>query len=138
MKKISLIKSRFVAYAKRNLVQIKTRKSFHPCIFEPKSKVPVDNRSVYQLLSTMRVGKRGDVLKFKSTEKTQATPKPKKRFPMYVDHIHFLVKRAGWKVTNVNRYYTFEQDPFKKEHILRNQKTKQAAVARGDDVQANF
>ena len=57
---------------------------------------------------------------------------------MYVDHNHFLVKRAGWKVTNVHRYYTFEQDPFKKEYILGNQKARQAAVARGDDVQANF
>ena len=29
-----------------------------PCIFEPISKVPVDRRSVYQLLSTMRTGKK--------------------------------------------------------------------------------
>ena len=57
---------------------------------------------------------------------------------MYIDHIHFLVKRAGCKVTNVHRYDTFEQDPFKKEYILGNQKARQAAVARGDDVQANF
>ena len=85
----------------------------------------------------MRIDKRGDVLKFKSTEKLHAL-KPKKRFPMYVEHIHFLVKRASWKVTNVHRYYTFEQDPFKKEYILGNQKARQAAVARGDDVQANF
>ena len=34
-----------------------------PCVFEPKSKVPVSNRSAYQLLSTMRTGKRGDILK---------------------------------------------------------------------------
>ena len=86
----------------------------------------------------MSIGRRGDVLKFKSTEKTHATLKPKKRFPMYFDHIHFLVKRAGWKVTNVHRYYTFEQDPFKKEYILGNQKARQAAVARGDYVQANL
>ena len=114
------------------------RKSFYNeiyhCIFEPKSKVPVDNASVHQLLSTMRIAKRGDVLKFKSTEKTYASLKPKKRFPMYVDHIHFLVKRAAWKVTNVHRYYTFQQDPFKKESILGNQKARQAAVARGNDV----
>ena len=48
-------------------------------IFESKSKVPLDNRSMYQLLSTMRTGKRGDVLKFKAIEKTHTTLCPKKR-----------------------------------------------------------
>ena len=52
------------------------------CIFEPKSKVPVDRRSVYQLLSTMRTGKRENILKYKATEKTHATHRPKKRFPI--------------------------------------------------------
>ena len=52
--------------------------------------------------------------------------------------MHFLTKRAGWKGTKVHKYYTFEQEPFKKKYILGNQKAKQEAVARGDDVQANF
>ena len=34
-------------------------------------------------------------------------------------------------------HFTFK-DPFKKEYILRNQRARQEAVARGDDVQANF
>ena len=63
-----------------------SRKSFYneiyPYIFEPKRKVPVDNRSAYQFLSTMTIGKRGDVLKFSSIKKTHATRKPKKSFPM--------------------------------------------------------
>ena len=78
--------------------------------------MPVSNRSVYQLLSTKRTGKRSEVLKFKSTEKTHATLLPKKRFPMFIEHLHFLINRAGWKVTNVHKY-TFEQEPFKKEYI---------------------
>ena len=61
-----------------------------PCIFEPKSKVPVDRRSVYQLLSTRKTGKREKILKYKATEKTHATHRPKKRFPIYKDYIHFL------------------------------------------------
>ena len=109
-----------------------------PSIFESKSKVPVSSRSMYQLLSTMRIGKRGDVLKFKVTEKTDAALLPKKKFPMFIEHTHFLTTRAGWKITNVYQYYTFEQEPFKKEYILGNQRSRQAAVARGDDVQANF
>ena len=108
-----------------------------PCIFEPKSKVPVESRSVYQF-STMRIRKKGDILKFKATEKTHATLRSKKRFPMFIDHIYFLTRRAGWKVNNVHHYYTFEKEHFKKDYILGNQKAIQAAVARGDDVQADF
>ena len=86
----------------------------------------------------MRTGKKNNVLKYKATEKTHATLYPKKQFPMYIDHIHFLTKKAWWKVTKVHNYYTFEQEPFKKEYILGNQRARQEAVARGDDVQANF
>ena len=109
-----------------------------PCIFEPKSKVPVSSRRVYQLLSTMTIGKRGDVLKFKVTEKTHATLLPKETFPMFIDHIHFFTTRAGWKIANVQQYYTFKQESFKKEYILRNQESRQAEVGRDNDVLANF
>ena len=55
-----------------------------PCVFEPKSKVSVNRYSVYQLLSTMRTGKRNNVLKYKGTEKMHFTLCPKKRFPMFI------------------------------------------------------
>ena len=61
----------------------------YPCIFQPKSKVLPNRRSVYQLLSNMRSGKRGNILSFKNTEKPHATLDPKKRVPMFIDHIHF-------------------------------------------------
>ena len=67
-----------------------------------------------------------------------ATLRPKKMFPMYIDHIHSLTKRARWKVTKVHLYYTFEQEPLEKEYILSNQMARQEAVVRGDDTQANF
>ena len=102
-----------------------------PCVFDPKSKVPVSNRSVYQLL-------RGDILKFKSSEKINATLLAKKRHPMFIDHIHFLITRGCWKVSKLHECDTFEQEPYKKEYILENQKARQAAVTRGDNVQANF
>ena len=67
-----------------------------------------------------------------------ATLSPQKRFPMYIDHIHILTRRIGWKVTKVHLYYTFEQEPFKKEYILSTQRARQEAVARDDDVHASF
>ena len=84
----------------------------YPCIFEPMTKVPKDERSVYQLLSNTRAGKKDNILKFLVTEKTHATLKAKKRFPMFLDHIDFLTKRAGWKVTKVYSHFTFKQEPF--------------------------
>ena len=116
----------------------RTYNEIYPCIFQPKSKALPNRRSVYQLLSNMRSGKRGNILNFKTTEKTHATLDPKKRFPMFIDHIHFLTERAGGKVTKVHAHYSFEQEPFKKEYILGNQRARQEAVARGNGVQANF
>ena len=52
-----------------------------PCIFEPKTKIPADYRSVYQLLANVRVGKKENILKFLVTGKMHDTLKPKKRFP---------------------------------------------------------
>ena len=91
----------------------------------------MDRRNVYQLLFTMRTGERDSILKYKATKKTQAT------FTL-IDHIHFLTEKTGWKITKVHLYYTFEYEPFKKEYILGNQRARQEAVARGDDLQANF
>lgn len=86
----------------------------------------------------MRTGKRENILKYQSTEKTHATFKPKKRFPIFVNDIHFLTTRAGWKLSKVFNYYMFEQEPFKKDYKLGYEKARQEAVARGNDVQANF
>ena len=110
----------------------------YPCIVQPKSKVLPNRRSVYQLLSNMRSGKRGNILSFKATEKTHARLDPKKRFSMFIEHMHFLTERVWWGVTKVYAHYSFEQGPFKKEYILGNQRARQEAVARGDDVQENF
>ena len=77
-------------------------------------------------------------MKFLVTEKTHATPKPKKRFPMYIDYIQFLTTRAGWKAKKVYSHYTFEQNSLKKDFVLGNQRARQEAVTKWNDVQANF
>ena len=35
-------------------------------------------------------------------------------FPLYAEHLHFLIKRARWIVTKIYAHYTFEQSKFKK------------------------
>ena len=44
---------------------------------------------------------------------------------MYLEHLPFLINRAGWKVTEIHAYLTFEQKRFKKKIILMNQKSRQ-------------
>lgn len=78
----------------------------YSCIFEPKTKVPIDNRSVCKLFSNVRMGKK-NILKYLFTKKTHTTLKSKKRFPMYVNNIKFLTQRVGCKVRNVYNHYTF-------------------------------
>ena len=50
----------------------------------------------------------------------------KKNFqPMYLKQIFFAVVRAEWKITKIYSHYTFEQERFKKDFILMNQKSRQ-------------
>ena len=49
----------------------------------------------------------------------------KKIIPMYLEHLAFVIKRTGWKVTQIHAHLTFEQKRFKKKFILMNQKSRQ-------------
>ena len=52
---------------------------------------------------------------------------PKKFIPLYLEDLRFLIKRASWIVTKLYSHFTFEQDCFKKEFVLSNQKSRQNA-----------
>ena len=36
---------------------------------------------------------------------------------MYLEHLAFLINRAGWKVTKIHAYLTFEQKRLKKNYF---------------------
>ena len=44
---------------------------------------------------------------------------------MYLEHLAFVIKRAGWKVTKIHAHLTFEQKRFKEKFILMNQKSRE-------------
>ena len=46
---------------------------------------------------------------------------------LYLKDLRFLIKRAGWIVTKLYSHFTFEQDYFKEEFALSNQKSRQNA-----------
>ena len=49
---------------------------------------------------------------------------------LYLEHLKILNGRAGWKVTKLYAHYTVEQERFKKDFILKNQRSKQTAKNR--------
>ena len=46
---------------------------------------------------------------------------------MYLEQLSFVIKRAGWCVTKIHSHFKFEQERFKKDFILMNQKSRQNA-----------
>ena len=64
---------------------------------------------------------------YRCTANTHATMFQKKFIPLYLEDLRFLIKRAGWIVTKLYCHFTFEQDCFKKEFVLSNQKSRRNA-----------
>ena len=44
---------------------------------------------------------------------------------MYLEHLAFVIVKAGCKVTKIHSHLRFEQKPFKKIFVLMNQKSRQ-------------
>ena len=89
----------------------------------------------FQLLDAMRLNDKRTKNSYKTTAKAHATMDKKLDLPLYAEHLHFLLSRCGWRVSNVRAHYTFEQSEFKKEFVITNQVSRQNARA---DVEKDF
>ena len=98
----------------------------YPAIIEKQIKIPENERSVYQLLDNYNESSRGPS-PYRTTEKSHATLLPKKYIPLYLEHLNFLINRCGWTVAKIHKHLTFDQEPFKKEFVLMNQRSRQKA-----------
>ena len=97
-------------------------------IFEKSKLIKPCERSALQLLSVLSKKEEKDIINtFKHNAKTHPTMKEKKFIPLYAEHLHFLVTRAGWLVTKIYEHYTLEQACFKKEFVTMNQNARQKA-----------
>ena len=65
-------------------------------------------RSVFQLLEQYVEGSNNNPLAYYATAKAHATMLQKRFLPMYLEHLAFVIKRAGWKVTKIHAHLTFE------------------------------
>ena len=98
-----------------------------PPLIEKNTKIPAEEKSVYQLLELYSEDKNGKPNKYKVSVKAHANLFPKKCVPLYLEEIKFAVLRCGWKVTKLYKHFYFDQERCKKNFILMNQKARQEA-----------
>ena len=77
--------------------------------------MPACERYVFQLLDMMRLNDKGLINSYKTTAKTHTTLDKRYAIPLYAEHLHFLINKSSWQVTNIRAHYTFEQAKLKKE-----------------------
>ena len=96
-------------------------------IIEKQKILDANEQSLFQLLELFDKTNDGKPKSYRCTAKSHATMFPKKFIPLYLEDLRFLIKRAGWVVTKLYSHFTFEQDAFKKDFVLMNQKSRQNA-----------
>ena len=105
-------------------------------IFQWNLKVLSENeRSVFQLLDTMRLNDKGLINSYKTTAKTHATMDKEFNILLYAENLHFLLTKCGWRVRNARAHYIFEQSKFKKDFVIMNQVSSQNGAT---DVERDF
>ena len=96
-----------------------------PPITEKEATIEPNKRSVFQLLELYAEDNKGMPKNYKVSPKAQATLLRKRNIPMYLEEPKIVIYRCGWKITKLYRHYYFEQERFKKDFILMNQKASQ-------------
>ena len=112
-----------------------TYNEIFPPIIEKKKIMEANERSLFQLLELFSKNDQDKPQSYVCTAKSHATLLPKICIPLYIEDLRFLIKRAEWKVTKLYSHFTFEQDTFKKDFVLMNQKSRQNAK---NDIEKNF
>ena len=93
----------------------------YPPIIEKQKIIDPCGRSVYQLIEQYAATEKGNPRTYRATKKAHAILFKKKKF------IWFVIKWAGWHVTKIYSHFKSEQECFKKNFILMNQKSRQEA-----------
>ena len=99
------------------------------------TKIEANEWSIYQLLELYSEDNRGNPKNYKVSAKAHSNLLAKKLVPLYLEEIKFVVLRCGWKVTKLYKHFYFDQERFKRNFILMNQKARQE---RGDKVESDF
>ena len=103
----------------------------YPPIFEKNKKIDPFERSTVQIMSrAVKKDEKDEIESLPFNSKIHSTLKDKLFVTLYAEDIHFLVSRAGWLVTQIYAHYRFYQSKFKKDFVVINQKSCQAATSK--------
>ena len=96
-----------------------------------KQTVVLPNESfVFQLMELYFEDHNGMPKSYKTTSKCHSNLLPKRCVPIYLEELKFAIARCGWKFTKLYKHYYFEQERYKREFILTNQKFRQEAESK--------
>lgn len=105
-------------------------KEIHAPVFEKNKTVRAHECSTSRLMSVLNRNEQRDIINsFTCTAKTHSTIDENKFIPLYAEHLHFLIKKAGWLVTSIYEHFTFEQSRLKKDFVIMKQKARQKATS---------
>ena len=108
-------------------MNIRTYNEIYTPFIEKQKIIDPCERSIYKLVEQYSTTDKGKTKSYKATKKAHATRFKNFFQLMYLEQIFFAVVRAGRKITKIYSHYTFEQERFKKDFILMNQKSRQNA-----------
>ena len=104
--------------------QIMCNEIFSP-LTDKQTVVLPNERSVFQLLELYSDDHKGMPKSYKATSKYHSNLLPKRCVPIYLEELKFAITRCGWKITKLYNHYYFEQERYKHDFILTNQKFRQ-------------
>ena len=77
-------------------------------IFEKQKILDLTKKSVLQLSETLKMVDKEPLL-FRATKKATLLYSKINLYLLYLEHLNFLIKKAGWQITNAYSHYTFEK-----------------------------
>ena len=93
-----------------------------PPLTDKQTVVLPNERSVFQLLELYSEDHKGMPKSYKTTSKCHSNLLPKRCVPIYLEELKFAITSCDWKVAKLYKHYYFEQERYKGEFILTNQK----------------
>ena len=99
----------------------------YPSIIEKQKVIDLAERYVYQLMEQYTESDDRKPRSYCSTKNAHATLFQKRLQLLHLEHLSFLINRAGWKVMKLYSHYLLEQERFKSNFILINKISRQNA-----------
>ena len=107
----------------------------YPPFFEKDKTMESFERSCVQVMALGRINDEGKLLSIKQNSKTHSTLRDKTFFGVYAEELYHATTQLGWSVTCIHTHYTFRQEMFKKDFVVKNQNARKGASS---EVDKNF